>query len=398
MLEGLNRWLDGVARARIGDQSAFLVMGAAGFYGALAVTVAGGLITHRSLSVLALLTAVSVGSFFAYIHLGRLVSGHEQMVQQHQVWLALLSSAGALVLLRQPVRPFLDVLSAGLATFLAGGRLGCLMVGCCFGRPSTLGIRYGQDHAGEGFPTYLVGVRLFPVQGLELLGLSFIALTSFSALPFAVPGAVLCWFLFSHALLRFAVDPFRWDSRTELLGLSQARWRSVVQIGVAIALADGRIGNREAIAVAIVLVALAWVLVRRTSRDPRRCVLSDRHLEEMRALASVVCVEALTASRRAAPSARRSSAGVTIVATGQPQADRTPLHVSLAAPRAQPDLRLLCDLASLVFPDLRPEDACASTRGVLHLLLEAAGTLKGADGDRAGLADRLYLGRPASGA
>ena len=61
----------------------------------------------------------------------------------------------------------LDVTALGLGVFLTCGRCGCLMVGCCHGKPFRWGVRYGEAHAREGFPAVYVGARLFPVQALE---------------------------------------------------------------------------------------------------------------------------------------------------------------------------------------------------------------------------------------
>ena len=47
-----------------------------------------------------------------------------------------------LSLLDAPVLSYLDVTVLSLGLFLAWGRLGCLMAGCCHGRPQNWGVRY----------------------------------------------------------------------------------------------------------------------------------------------------------------------------------------------------------------------------------------------------------------
>src|SRR5262249_36262493 len=75
-----------------------------------------------------------------------------------------------------PLLPYLDVVILGIGAFLACGRVGCLMVGCCHGRPSNWGVSYRQEHVVARFTPYFAGIRLFPVQVLESLWGLFILL------------------------------------------------------------------------------------------------------------------------------------------------------------------------------------------------------------------------------
>src|SRR5439155_22019386 len=81
----------------------------------------------------------------------------------------MINAALLLWLLGQPLLPYLDLTILGIGMFLACGRVGCLMVGCCHGRPHSWGVRYKQEHADAGFAPYYVGVRLFPIQAVESL-------------------------------------------------------------------------------------------------------------------------------------------------------------------------------------------------------------------------------------
>ena len=135
-----------------------------------------------------------------------------------------------------PLGATLDPFCAGLAFFLAGGRAGCLLVGCCHGHPSTVGIRYPPGHAKEGFPSYLTDIRLFPVQLLEFLGLLAIGVTTFVIVLVAAPGYATIWYLFSYALLRFALEELRGDERPHFLGMSVPRWMCLAEFAFTLAL------------------------------------------------------------------------------------------------------------------------------------------------------------------
>lgn len=65
-----------------------------------------------------------------------------------------------------PVRPYLDILAIGLMLALAFGRIGCILRGCCFGKPTTLpwAIRfpYGSPPYDSQVKPDLLRNRLYP--------------------------------------------------------------------------------------------------------------------------------------------------------------------------------------------------------------------------------------------
>jgi len=199
ILPAINAFLDALPRTRVGSAHrqapAFRTCGITGFYVALITLFAGGLLTGRSLVVLAAMALVSGLSFFVYTCLRKWVVGREELVLLEHVWFAFACNSGALLLLNQPVLPYLDLVSVALCPFLAAGRVGCTLVGCCHGLPSSIGIRYTEECAADGFPRHLVGIRLFPAPTLEGIGLVLISLVGLIALPFSVPGRVFAWFL-----------------------------------------------------------------------------------------------------------------------------------------------------------------------------------------------------------
>lgn len=373
----LNRWLDRLPRPRFGvagrEVPTFRTCGVVGFHVALITLFGGGLLAGRSLVVLAGLALVSGLSFYAYTYLRRWITGREELVLLEHVWFALACCAAALRLAGEPVLPYLDVVSVALCPFLAAGRVGCTLVGCCHGRPSSVGIAYPESCARDGFAGHLVGVRLLPVPAIEAAGLLGIGAVGLVALPFATPGQVLAWYLLAYAVMRFGLEGLRGDRRPHWLGLSQARWMAVVEAALALELGAGDHRVPAPLVYGVLVVTLGAVLVGRWHRDLRRRVLDPAHVQETRALAR----DAFEAARRdtaGPPVARTSSLGVSVVAsTGRPpmaaaRAGEGDLaHVSLSLPPGSNDLALLCALAARGFPGQRTGAARFTGGRVLHL-------------------------------
>jgi hypothetical protein len=124
---------------------------------------------------------------------------------------------------------YLDVtiISVGSAAVL--GRIGCLQVGCCHGRPCRVGIRYGAEHAAAGFTPQLVGARLFPIQIVECLCAAAIVVVGSSMIwQRYPPGAAAGWFVSGYCLTRFCFEFARWPANYQFKsGLSPYQWISV---------------------------------------------------------------------------------------------------------------------------------------------------------------------------
>ena len=319
----LNRLLDALARPRIFrgscERPAFRSLGVAGYHAALVATLGAGLAAGRSLLVVATVAAVSAVSFFAWAYLRRALTGRETLVLLEHVWLAELASAGTLDLLREPILPYLDAVSVGLAVFLAFGRTGCLLAGCCHGHPASVGVRYGEDAARDGFPAHLVGVRLFPVQAIEALGLAGIALVGLGLAAGAAPGRALVWFLASYAVIRFGLEGLRGDERTArawpVAGPLDGRRRARDRAGDRRARRRGDAGPRRR------RDPPRGDAPRRASAsrrrvDPRRRLLHPAHLADLRTITRAAIDRAVATRARPCP---RSSA----LASGSPWACRS---------------------------------------------------------------------------
>ncbi|WP_437656669.1 prolipoprotein diacylglyceryl transferase family protein [Sorangium sp. So ce1182] len=388
----INHLLDALPRPRLFRGScarpAFRSLGVAGYHAALVATLGTGLLAGRSALVLAAIAAVCAASFFCWAYLRRAITGRETLVLLEHVWIAELASAAALYFMREPILPYLDCVSVGLSVFLAFGRMGCLLVGCCHGHPASIGVRYGEECARDGFPAHLVGVRLFPVQALEALSLSGIALVGLGLAAGSEPGRALAWFLAAYAVLRFGLEGLRSDERPHLLGLSQARWMALAELGAALAIGErsalptpGRIGAAVFL-LATLLVAL--VLARRL--DPRPGLLARAHLSDVRANV-IAAARAASAGGSPAIEVRRTSAwvstGVSLFEGGRAA------HVSIALPPNHHDLRLLCDVAAGALPELEAGSGHTSPAALLHVRvpLPLAAALPAA---ASGVADALY--------
>lgn len=131
-----------------------------------------------------------------------------------------------LKLLDVPMGNILDRWALGVTAFLAVGRIGCLLTGCCHGKPAGWGMVY------PWIPTQYAHrvrdqIRFLPVQAFEslLCGL-LLASELIVYLGPHQPGDVLGLFLAGYAAGRFGLEYLRGDPRPHRLGLSEAQWTS----------------------------------------------------------------------------------------------------------------------------------------------------------------------------
>jgi hypothetical protein len=229
-----NRWLDHLARPRLAifkhRISSYKICGLAGM--ALALLLNIGLTAHRHLSfwVLAALVVNALLTFYILALATRIIAGEELLIYYHHEIAIIITSGLVLWFLDQPVLLYLDHTILGLGMFLACGRLGCLMVGCCHGRPHRWGISYHREHAAAGFENFLVGVRLFPVQALEAgWVLAVVIAGCLLVLKDYPPGEALALYTMVYGAGRFCFEFVRGDSRRPYwIGFSEAQWTTVI--------------------------------------------------------------------------------------------------------------------------------------------------------------------------
>jgi hypothetical protein len=346
-------------RLRGRDLSPFRACGLAGL--AAAVSVALALSSARGLSLateLALIgTAIVV--FLGLALTTRAMTGRETLVYYHNEIAVLACVAAVAAVLRAPVLAHLDVTAVGLGAFLALGRVGCLLAGCCHGRSARHGVIYGASHADEGFPEYLVDVPLLPVQAIEAAGVAGLVIVCVVVVP-SHPGAAFGAYVTGYAVLRFLLEQLRGDPvRRYWHGLSEAQWTSLLVVCAmsafaALGLVPGVVEHLAAIAM-LAVVALA---VGQHSTD---VLLHPSHVRELAAL--------LPAPRPGRPAPVQTSLGVRLSAG---RIDRT-CHYTLTRsghPLRTAEAVELARLISWLRGVSTPMRLASGVAGVYHVVLE----------------------------
>jgi xanthosine utilization system XapX-like protein len=254
------------------------------------------LVRHLGLSQLALLGITGVVSltFVVLVMVTKILIGEEVIVYYHHEIGTVAMTATLLRVTGQPVLPYLDITVLGIGLFLACGRLGCLAVGCCHGRPSRWGFKYNYEHARAGFPSYLVGVRLFPVQAVESHAALAIVLAGITLLiRGSAPGRVLEWYVMSYGVARFCLEFMRGDAeRPYWLGFSEAQWTSLILMACVVRAEYSRVLPFElwhfqaTVGVAAAMIAIA--LIRHFRKTPKHQLLHPRHIREFSEAAALV--------------------------------------------------------------------------------------------------------------
>jgi phosphatidylglycerol---prolipoprotein diacylglyceryl transferase len=158
------------------------------------------------------------------------------------LWLVrrILSFATGLWLVRRyrlPVWASADMYAPGIALGHVVGRMGCLLAGCCYGRPTDLpwGLTFTDPVAASNVGTPL-GVPLHPTQiydaGAELLILVILLVFERRGRPFN--GRTFWLYILLYAISRFIVEIFRGDPRGMVFGISTSQFVSLLILPVAI--------------------------------------------------------------------------------------------------------------------------------------------------------------------
>ena len=139
---------------------------------------------------------------------------------------------------RMPLWTTTDVFAPGIALGHIVGRLGCLLAGCCFGRPASVpwAITFTDPAARANVGTPL-GVPLHPTQlyeaGAEALILVFLLLFERRGRPY--PGRTFWSYMLLYGVSRFVVEFYRGDSRGMVFDtLSTSQFVSVLLVPLSI--------------------------------------------------------------------------------------------------------------------------------------------------------------------
>ncbi len=242
---------------------------------------------NLSLLVIGGLVPVAVLILLGLTMLTKIIAGAERIINYHHQIAVIVVTAGLLWLLGRPILPYLDLIMLGMGLFIALGRMACVQVGCCHGRPHRWGVCYGPAHVEEGFPPYLAGVRLFPVPAVESLWvLGIVVGGTIFVLWGSPPGAVLAWHLVAYGLGRFCFEFWRGDpQRPYWWGFSEAQWIALLSVWVVVGLELAgvlpRQGWHTGAAVGLTLAVISIAGWRRVQPTPRHRLLHARHIKEV---------------------------------------------------------------------------------------------------------------------
>ena len=120
----------------------------------------------------------------------KIVKGVEEHVMLRYMVVALLFHIYFLKSIDVSIYHYLDVLLLGYGVVICVGRLGCYKVGCCHGKPSSVGVHYTHKHVEKGFPEYYLGQKIFPIQLIEFGLLVIILSICYTLLLTSIPGTV----------------------------------------------------------------------------------------------------------------------------------------------------------------------------------------------------------------
>ena len=131
-----------------------------------------------------------------------------------------------------------DLMAPGIALGHVIGRMGCLLAGCCYGRPTSVpwAITFTDPAAAVNVGTPL-GIPLHPTQlydaGAELIILAALLLTERRGHKF--PGRTFWLYLLLYAISRFIIEFYRGDDRGmafDALSTSQVVSAAIVPISL----------------------------------------------------------------------------------------------------------------------------------------------------------------------
>jgi Prolipoprotein diacylglyceryl transferase len=265
----------------------FRICGLGGLLVACALTTS--LVIYRGLSVWVMLAiaSIAVSIFLALVMATKIVVGYEIIIYYHHEIAVVAGTVLFLRFLHQPLLSYLDITVLGIGLFLACGRIGCLLVGCCHGRPFRWGFRYGEGHADAGFMPYYVGIPLFPVQAVESLWVLGIVVAGTSmVIRGDAPGSALTLYIVMYGLGRFCFEFLRGDpGRPYFWTFSEAQWTSIILMS-AVVYGEGihvlPLDPLDVAMMVLVFATMVGVAVRRhLRRTPTHLLLHPRHVREI---------------------------------------------------------------------------------------------------------------------
>ena len=134
-----------------------------------------------------------------------------------------------------------DLIAPGIALGHIVGRFGCLLAGCCYGRPTDVpwAITFTDPNAAANVGTPL-GIALHPTQmydaGAELIILGLLLLTERKGRRFA--GRTFWAYLLLYGISRFVIEFYRGDISRGTIGgaLSTSQFVSALLVPLSLAM------------------------------------------------------------------------------------------------------------------------------------------------------------------
>jgi prolipoprotein diacylglyceryltransferase len=363
----------------------FQVWGLTGL--AIALPFSTAIAAHAALSpvLMALIGLMSFATLLGTKLASKILTGKETLVFYWDA-IAVLSVVGAIPrVLHQPVSSYMDATILGAGLFHSVARLGCLSAGCCHGRPSHWGIRYGKSHAECGFPSHYVGVRLFPVQAVESLFVFFlVAIGTAIVWKGAPPGTALSFYVTAYAFGRFFIEFARGDAeRPYFWNFSEAQWTSAGLLWAVVfteyrQLLPASRGHLLA-AIALILCMTVVAAKRRLDGSRRFALQHPHHMRELAQAMRQISAAAFapraansSANTPASPPVFTTSRGIQISGSGIEAGAQDIQHYCFSSRRtaltpAQADI--LVRTISLLRNERGPLELLQRRPGIFHLFL-----------------------------
>jgi len=362
---------------------AFQICGCAGVV--VAIVVMATLSREKGLSfyVTAEIITAAIATFLLVVMITKILTGAERIIYYHHEIAVMLVASLLLWVTHQPLLPYLDITILGIGTFLSLGRIGCLMAGCCHGRPCHWGVRYGDEHAAEGFPSYLVDVRLFPIQAVESFWvLCVVVVGTFFVWTGEASGTALAWYVITYDLGRFYFEFARGDAeRAYWLGFSQPQWISLVlTAGIAGAELAGLLPfvPWHLVVFGMLVATMVFVTIRRGLQTmPAFQLLHPKHIRQIANAMSTVCTASdrpptFEESQLVAVSIATTSLGIRISGRQTRKGNECVHYYTLSSERDAMTERMARVLAKLVrslSKGTAPERLIAGSFGVFHVVI-----------------------------
>ncbi len=331
------------------------------------------------------MAGAAIATFLGLVTATKILTGEERIIYYHHEIAVMLMAALFLRAVHRPLLPYLDITILGIGTFLVCGRIGCLLEGCCHGRPCRWGVRYGEEHAATGFPSYLVGVRLFPIQAVESFWvLCTVAVGTFFVWTGKPAGTALAWYVVVYNVGRFCFEFARGDAdRSYWLGFSQPQWISLIlTTGIVAAEQTSSLPFvRWHVAVlALLLTTMPAVAIRRRLQTISAFqLLHPKHIRQVASAMAAVCAVSdrplsFQERRPAVISMARTSLGIRISGSQIRHGDECVYHYTLSSERGamtERVARILAKLIRCLNGRALSEQLIAASSGVFHVVVTA---------------------------